>query len=119
MIPVGTAGGSVMLTGTNLSVSTTVTVGGAAVAVRTASADGTRLTVQVPAGVVGTTVPVTVTNPDTAGATGMLVYTTPAVAPPAREMGTPAGMPAAQPPPRPVAPPVMGMPVPLPAPVRR
>ncbi len=134
MYLVGTAGGPVTLMGTNLTANTTVTVGGATVAVLAASPDGTGLTVQVPAAAAGTVVPVTATNPGTMSATGTLMYTAPGAAPPPREVGMPVGVPQVQPPPRPVAP-AMGMPAPpsgagvrtppaaaptpLPAPVRR
>lgn len=108
----GTAGGPVVLTGTNLSASTVVTVGGAAVAVLAASPDGTGLTIRVPAYPAVTTLAFTVANPGTSAATATLRYVAPDAAPtPTRAAGAPN--------PTPPAPPAGATATPLPAPARR
>jgi len=116
---VGTAGGRVTLTGTNLETVTGVTLDGMAVSGVVSSRGGTQLSVPIPAHGTETIVAVVVTNADTTAASGTLVYAMPNATPaPQATQAATASTPVPQPMPTHPAVPTLPVSTPLPQPSR-
>jgi len=119
---VGTAGGRVILVGTNLESVTSVTLDGVSVSGAVSSAGGTQLSVPIPARAVGMTLAVVVTNMEagTSKVTATLMYTNPNTAPAPHAPGAAAAnTPVPQPTPRATTPPLpAGTPMPQSQPTR-